>query len=101
MLKYEDDRFENASVEFDDVKLQPTFRLLWGLPGRSNALNIAARLGLEPGVIDIARSLLGSTQVRSVGDARCSAMWGAWESVRSVCELGGAHGPSSGSFRIF
>ena len=63
-LKYSDERFENASVEFDEQRLCPTFRLLWGLPGRSNALNIAARLGMEPGVIDQARSLLGSAQVR-------------------------------------
>ena len=63
MLKYEDDRFENASVEFDEEKLAPTYRLLWGLPGRSNALNIASRLGMEPGIIDAARSLLGSAKV--------------------------------------
>ena len=69
MLKYEDDRFENASVEFDEEKLSPTYRLLWGLPGRSNALNIAQRLGMEPGIIASAQSLLGSAQVWNIAAA--------------------------------
>jgi DNA mismatch repair protein MutS2 len=57
-LKYADPRFENASVAFDVDTLSPTYHLQWGIPGRSNALAIAARLGLEPAVLDEARTLL-------------------------------------------
>lgn len=61
-LKYSDDEnahmFENASVEFDDVLMEPTYRLIWGIPGRSNAIAIAQRLGLDINVVNSARELL-------------------------------------------
>ncbi|XP_004490532.1 uncharacterized protein [Cicer arietinum] len=59
-LKYSDEAFENACMEFDEVNLKPTYKVLWGIPGRSNAINIAERLGLPSVVIDSARKLYGS-----------------------------------------
>ena len=58
-------RVENASVEFDPTTLSPTYRLLVGLPGRSNALEIAARLGVPRVILDRARAGLDPAAVEA------------------------------------
>jgi DNA mismatch repair protein MutS2 len=55
----------NASVEFDLESLQPTFHLTIGLPGRSNALAIAERLGLPQTIITNARAEINPTDLRA------------------------------------
>jgi len=56
----------NSSVGFDEATLQPTYELRMGVPGASAGINIAQRLGLNPTIIEAARSKLG-TQARDVG----------------------------------
>ncbi|HJX52537.1 MAG TPA: Smr/MutS family protein, partial [Polyangia bacterium] len=53
-----DARFRNAGMEYDLQKLRPTFRLKDGVPGRSYAFDIAARIGLPQAVLDRAHALM-------------------------------------------
>jgi DNA mismatch repair protein MutS2 len=62
---YATEGVENASVEFDVKSLAPTYRLTIGVPGRSNAIAIARRLGMPRQVLDRASALVDPTEVRA------------------------------------
>lgn len=64
MFAIETDGVENACCEFDVNTLQPTYKLIVGVPGKSNAFAIAQRLGMRTDVIDSAKALVSDENKR-------------------------------------
>ena len=63
LFQAEDGRFCNAGVEFDLATLRPTYRLIWGSSGASNALAVAEGLGFDPLVIAAARKVRAQNHI--------------------------------------
>ena len=93
---HSDARLRNASVEFDLETLSPTYHLTIGLPGQSNALAIARRLGIGDDVLERAQSQLAPghfelegllAEIRDERRAAAAAHDEAQEAAREIVEL--------------
>lgn len=65
-LEFNNPYFKNASVEFNTETLQPTYKLLLGIPGLSNAIAISSNLGLEKDIVEQAKNILISQKDPSI-----------------------------------
>lgn len=65
-LEFSNNYFRNASVEFDAKSLKPTYKLIIGIPGLSNAISISANLGLDKGLVEKAKDILVSQKDPSI-----------------------------------
>lgn len=65
-LEFSNNYFKNACVEFDTESLKPTYKLIIGIPGLSNAISISAGLGLESKLVDKSKNILISQKDSSI-----------------------------------
>lgn len=73
-------RVENASCEFDIKSLRPTYRLLIGVPGKSNAFKISTKLGIAQDIVDLANTFINDE------DRQIDNITAALESARQEAE---------------
>ncbi|WP_042223287.1 endonuclease MutS2 [Oceanobacillus manasiensis] len=104
---YNREQVVNASVEFNVETLRPTYRLLIGVPGRSNAFEISKRLGLESDVIEQAKGLIGvdsksvENMIASLEDSQLSAEKEYEEAHRTLLESEELHQEIKNAWKQF